>query len=1142
MNTAPPRRFLAALAAALSVTLSAATSRAEVVSRDIGDPSVNPWKEDAWVTCDGGVTPVADRPDESAAPAGAMTLRCAIRYPAGTHGGWKCHPASDTIIPGRFQRLSLWIRPGADGEKKIWGTAFNFTDANGVAFGLDVPFARLEQGKWAFLDLKVPEKIKRKDKETGKEEHVDVAFPVKFTGFGMENWFDRQNPKSVERVVDIHDLRAFTDVADVPPGERPHSLAVSFPATANVFYYGEDAVQVRVSASSWLGAPVVLSGSGSVTSADGETRPFQVPPFEVLDNASLLVPLPFANPGAYTMTLEVAGFGGPPLRETHRYAVVPRPPALTEAQRLASPYGLNVHGGGSVGYANFARLGFVWLRDYAFDYNWMNRARGAGNFAGWPNFPKIVQTGESFGFKTLPCLKSAIRFDSKNPDWPRAPTVEWRRDVARIVTAIDGLSCFELDNEKDVVKHDFPSSYDAYHRAFGEIMKAARPDALAVQEGAAGIDVDATRRSVLNGSFRDIDVCNGHRYCGIDAPEFSRSNLNTGRGEDRKTFLRDLWRQWRAAASADGKSRQLWLTEWGWDTRAGQIVSEWEQAAYMQREWVLGMGNGIDKMFWYYHYDEDTDTPTLFFDGCGIFDRFREPKPVAAAFAALRAFLPADMTSLGYASLSPNHMAHVLRLADGSLVAMAFKIRARHLLGDLDPKFEDLEIKDPPARRVCDMFGRELKRGRRTLDVAPTWYLGLDEDCDWVRQCPIDLESDFLVRNVAGEPLEVRVANAESCRYSVEAPAGWTVTPRPGGFTVASPAATPRGSARFLVTGRNGRATKAMTVEVDIVPQAFVRSRAAAFDGSFDVEVVNQSAAPQRFTVAAALPAGWTLEPPSQMTPLLEPDAAATLKFRIAASPSPSPRSPRPAPDSPAHPRLVVTNPAQGGVEIDSVPVIPRDWAMPRAGAIAIDGDLADWPAAARFPSWMVGPRGAAEPSAAYFAWAPDGLYFALDAEDSRCAASDPRSFWRAADCLELMLSAPGAAFSPSTPWSTRDHQFWFCPLPGESRAYAGLWPNCKEQRAGLPDGAWAHYDIADVTTALRRKATGYTLEGFIPASRIGGWGAAAEGQSVGLMFSVNAQGLRDPREFFWPVPKAGDAVKKPWLWGRVTLGPAPRP
>lgn len=76
----------------------------------------------------------------------------------------------------------------------------------------------------------------------------------------------------------------------------------------------------------------------------------------------LRAPLPFTEPGSYTLRAKASGFPNPYECE-HRYAVILHPPALTEKQKDDSPYGINVHGGSYVGYDKFAKLGFVWVRD-----------------------------------------------------------------------------------------------------------------------------------------------------------------------------------------------------------------------------------------------------------------------------------------------------------------------------------------------------------------------------------------------------------------------------------------------------------------------------------------------------------------------------------------------------------------------------------------------------------------------------------------------------------------------------------------------------------------------------------------------------------------------------------------------------------
>ncbi|MBR1608685.1 MAG: hypothetical protein IJ678_03615 [Kiritimatiellae bacterium] len=1114
----------------------AESAAAPLVSRDVGDPEANPWKEGDWVTTSGAIEAVDERPDDPEAPAGAKALRLVTRYAPRTFGGWNCHPANSAPFPGRTRKVTCWARLGGDVQA---GYELRLVDAatNGFSFAVS-PKTR----EWTKFEFVIPEKVKGKDPATGKDAQVPLQQPVRIDCFKQDNWGDRNNPEAVTRIVDVYDLRVHTDMDGIPPDERPFSFAMSFPVVGNCFYFGEDKPEIVLSAGSWIGEPRTVRFGIEVESASGEVRQTAAPDLDVLDSASLRVPLPFQEPGAYTVRLRASGFPGDPIEKTARCAVILHPPALTEEQKKASPYGVNVHGGGYVGYEKFARLGFAWVRDYAYTFGWMNKARGEGAYKGWPWYPKILQAAQDNGLYTLPCLMGAIQKDSNgSPDTPDSPTDEWRRDMARIVATFDGLCCFELDNERDNVKNRAPGAYGAYHRVFAQIMKAVRPDAWAVQEGAAGIDVAATRKFVENGDFRDIDVVNGHRYCGLVGPEVSRANLNTGMGEERKTYQRDLWRHWKKAATADGRDRQLWITEWGWDTRAGQIVSEWEQAAYMQREWVLARGNGVDKLFWYWYYDSNTPDPKNFFDGCGMFDRFREPKPVAAAFAALRTFLPAEAEYLGYANLGPNHMAHVLRRPDGKLVAMAFQIYPPEKATTVEKKARELEIRDPEAEEIRDMFGAALERSRhRRLGVDPVWYVGLSENCEWLQQCPVDLESDFFVRNVSGEPIEVRVANPGKCDYEVRLPkdlvrAGWTSTPVEGGFDVCGPFGAGRGAARFEVAGwpkGSKKHPKTMVVDVDVVPQAYVTSHVEGFDGVFEVDVANQSAAPQSFELRASLPEGWKIEPESQTTGTVPPDEKTTLKFRLAAS------TPVPATEKKAIPKLLVSNAARPDAAIDYAPVVPRGWTLRRVdpAKISIDADPSDWEGQAakyQLPAWMLGPRGDKEGSRFFAGWAPEGLYLMFDVTDSKCMTSDPNSFWRAADCIELMFSSPGAAFADGAPWGDGDHQFWFCPLASENRVFSGFWGNNANQKTA-PD----MQDVESALRVLRDKAgdpVGYRMEIFLPASRIHGWAPKA-GDQCGMMFTAAVQGLRDPREIYWPSSKRDNAVKSPWKWAKVLL------
>ena len=1122
------KRILAAACAALALAAPRyAAFGADVVSKDIGDPEANTWVPGEWVTCGGDVVALDERPE--GAPTQAKAVRFETRYGDHAFGGWNAH-LKDNVLPGRPQKFSGWARLGNDDS---WGMSFDFVDANTNKFSLSMHPVGDPKGKfkltrdWQKFEMTFP--------ETAGKDKTPLAYPVKFESVSQNNWGDRNAPPKT-RLFDMYDFRLWTDMEGVAEEARPYSLLVTYPVVGNTFFLGEDKPQLVISAGSWIGRELKLDFTAKAVSADGTARDIAVPPLALRDAARAVVTLPFDEPGAYKVEIAVAGFPKP-LVEKSRYVVCLKPRALTEEEKEASPYGINVHGGGYVGYEKFARLGFTWVRDYAYTWGWLLRARGDGKYAGWPWYPKIVKAAEDVGLKTLPCLMGAftVKSDAKAGDPSLEPSTDWRRSMALVVSTFDTLSAFELDNECDTLMFRHFDAYKRYCAAFGAIMKAARPDARAVSPGLAGIYVEETQKLVESGAFKDIDVVNGHRYCGKDGPEYSKANLNTGMSEAKPAYLRDVWRHWKKAATCDGRFRELWVTEWGWDTLAGQPVSEWEQAAYLQRKWVLAMGNGVEKMFWYWYYDDNTDTPNYFFAGCGIFDRWRNPKPSAASFAALRTFIPGKYAYLGTANLGPNHMVQIVK-ADGKVVALAYKIRKDG---------PDLAIADEKAEKVTDMFGRTLKASKsRTLDIAPTWYVGLDESSDWLKQCPIDIESDFYVRNVGGEPVRVEVAQPDKFAYSVEPPKGWTVERKPYGFDVTGPAGLKRGNTSFTVTGRNGKVSKTMAIEVDIVPQAYAKSKAATFDGAFTLDVTNQSADDQDFTVRAELPDGWVIEPAVTQTGRLKPEETKTLSFRLVKS---APVDP--AATGAANPKLSIVN--AKGMQVDYAPVIPRTWTMRRMdlSKVKFDGDLSDWDERYRVNSFMIGPNGDKDPTKVYLAYCPEGLVAALDVDDSRCFTADPGSFWRAADCLEVMITTPdGAKFAEGEAWGPFDHQMWFCPLLEQKKMFCGYWCNGKDQkvyrRSGDTErkGAWWVGDASrntpeDARSALVKTPRGYRAEMFIPAEQLKGWEKMKPGATIGLSFTLVVEDLRNAQhELYWPNSKRDNLMKKPWTWAKVTL------
>ena len=302
------------------------------------------------------------------------------------------------------------------------------------------------------------------------------------------------------------------------------------------------------------------------------------------------------------------------------------------------------------------------------------------------------------------------------------------------------------------------------------------------------------------------------------------------------------------------------------------------------------------------------------------------------------------------------------------------------------PEDRELVIKDPKCEKVYDMFGAEIPRSdKRKLDIAPTWYIGLDPSCEWLKQCPIDFcfESPFFVRNVSGEPIPLHLLNfgKDGIEYRVELPktmtdAGWVVEPRDYGYDVVGPLGAKREESQFRVIGRNGGVEKVMYVDIDIITQAYAKSNVEQFDRTFTVDVVNQSATNQVYELRANLPEGWEVSPASQRTKELEPSEIQKLTFTLLKS------SAIPATEKVAIPKLEilnVSNPKMEGMVIDYAPIVPRAWTLRRVkkGQIKIDGQPGEWAKDAdryQLPNWMLGPKGDKETSRIYMAYDDDRL------------------------------------------------------------------------------------------------------------------------------------------------------------------------
>ena len=782
-----------------------------------------------------------------------------------------------------------------------------------------------------------------------------------------------------------------------------------------------------------------------------------------------------------------------------------------------------------VTYNAYARMGFTWVRDYAYSFGWMKRAKGDnGRYDGWPWYRKMDNRLAASGLMLLPCLMGTIEEGIKagNMNMTKAAKIE----LLNILMAFPQYCCWELDNEYDYKNGKDEetrgwSSYQAYHKTFAEAVRFIDEKLLTVENGTAGVHPERTRTFIMNRAFDNIDVINGHFYCGTDAPELNKVNYNVGGNLVTPRSLCDTLREYAAVADCDGRNRQAWITEFGWDTLAGHIVSEYEQAAYLQRGYMLGIQAGIDKMFWYWNMDTK-GKPGTFFDGCGLLDPKVEPKQAVAAMAALVHFMKLPKP-VGTFDFGENTMGYLFTDRD-NVVAALFKI-------DGNQPDREIEIGDG---KLFDMFANPLSSKRIKLGIAPVWITGLDKSTAVYKQTAYELKSNYYNRITAGDSftIELRARNnrseALSAKYAIQLPAGWTadrvsgeISTRPGEQTVVPIVVTADPKEQSLyrkvpLTITEGRAEKTLTTEFDIVSAGMLKATplaGAPGECKTVLSVRNNSTMHKSFVLKTEVPKSWKISPQTVEIKDIAGSKLEAMEFLVNWNTGWTK-------DEKAKIRLALPD----GRIIAEANIIPPAIALAEiAKPIRFAGDLRNWPAEARLPGWVIGSTAVNPATEVYAGYSKEGIYVAVNVGDSKVAEDDPRSFW-AQDCVELFIDTAYDR-NERREYRETDHQFWVCPQTRKNSVFAGRWKRNNEIPATM-------YDLKEVKGFSAKTEKGYVMEFLIPASMIKGF-KPEKGTRIGLNLNIGVTpARRDRYEVFWAIEKADKVVEKPHIWGTVEL------
>jgi hypothetical protein len=1112
----------------------------QVVEKCADGFDANHWQKNQWSTAQVQLQLTDACPDVT--PVNGQALRITASFSGKGFEHLLIEPQQALQVPGKLKRISFWARVDQEGSNYPW--IISFTDGWGMAKDdhnrkLEYSMGKKLSNDWQLFSFDIPK---------------DWVQPLRINGFVTHNYSARDHAGKSSLCVD--QLLVETDITDVDqatgklkgwesgpalkdgkPAQQPVPALLSTNVTTTQIHniFAGRQPTLKIAARSWLPGSRKGTFTWSVKDNQGKPVASDTQPVRVESELAMSVPLQLPRFGLYTTDATMQWEDGTRVAESMKLAYLPKAAQLTPAQKEQSPYGLNVHGGRSRMVQSFRDAGMVWFRDYAFNYKWMVRAKGADkSYKGWPWYPPLVKEYDDAGAVLLACHADGIADfkDSNSTDADAMkPDLNWTREMVDLILAFPSIKYHELDNEYDLpsqgnAKYEIPKgwpNYQNYHKKFGDIINLIGDGSLvAVENGRAGTWPQRLEKDIASGAFANIDVVNTHHYCGVDAPELNVNNKNTdGVTQTIPKLYFDQLRDVRQIGSMDGKQRQHWVTEFGWDTKAGYVVSHLQEAAYLQRGYMMFLATGVQRAFWF--FDLDSPDANNFFDGCGLVDDKQKPKLALCAFSALAHLLPVPRY-VGMINSGPGTWGYVFEDAGQYTAAMW-----------------TLENTQGPSVRfvgakLYDYLANPIAGDTVQLGLTPVFAQGIMPSSDWFAQTAYQLASPLMESVTSGDTITATLTitnNRDTSingRVELALPLGWKssvkdlsftcavgeTTTVDLAFTLAADASVGESAVQINVS-ESGTVVKTLPLRVRVQKRLAMTATSLVGEPGQAVTHVKltNSSASQSLTgqLKIALPGSWKTPSSTivvkQIAPrqTLEMDVPITWNAQWSASES-------------AGLSFVANN----GEKV-SVNLSPGQIAIQPGKAIVIDGDLKDWSTVQQIPDWVLGASAHEADARLYMAWTTDGLLLAGDVADSQLHNSDPRSFWNC-DVLELFLDTNHTKGKRS--FASGDHQFWFVPMPDENRVYVGQWKRGDEIKA-------TRFDITNIKTSCRRSSNGYVFEMLLPASEIVGFKAQPQTR-LGMNLNLGIHGKLGSREVYWPQSKQLGDVTNPAGWGTIIL------
>jgi polysaccharide biosynthesis protein PslG len=269
---------------------------------------------------------------------------------------------------------------------------------------------------------------------------------------------------------------------------------------------------------------------------------------------------------------------------------------LAPVMRPNSPFGMNIQSAARYGIygsqhipLNVAKeAGIAWNRE---EIRWdMVISPRTGQFT-WEFSDEAINKSLNRGINVL-ILLAYNRDNSKT-----MPNLdEWSKYVSAVVNRYkDRVKHWQIWNEPDdntFLRGASPLDYARLLARSYEVIKAIDPSAQVVTAGVSGFAVPWLEQMLAAGGAGKFDILAVHPYVSFPASPESK-------------YWRENQLGYFLAFAARNGNPPVWITEIGWATAGNPAsVSASKQADYIARAYVIGIAEGIQKLFMYQFRDE----------------------------------------------------------------------------------------------------------------------------------------------------------------------------------------------------------------------------------------------------------------------------------------------------------------------------------------------------------------------------------------------------------------------------------------------------------------------------------------------------------------------------------------------------------